>query len=249
MINLNHILGYENLYVFQDSNFFSFSLDSIILANYTTIRLRDKKIIDFCTGNAVVPLILSRRTNKCIEGIELQTVIYNLAIKSINYNNLNKQIKVYNEDVKSFCSIADNQSKYDLVLCNPPYFKINNKCKTNLCMEKTIARHEIMINLADICSCAKKILKDNGCFSLIHRTDRLMEILELLRQNNLEPKSIKFIYESIDCSSNLILIQSQKNGKVGLKVEAPLILFNKDGSITDEYSRLQTEVFNDTKEL
>ena len=242
MIRLNDILGYNNLKIFQSTEFFSFSLDSIILANYTNIRLSDCKIVDFCSGNGVVPLILSRRCDKSVEAIEIQEKLYSLALDSINYNKLGDRIKIYNEDVKIFSNNKYNQNKYDLVLCNPPYFVNNINSIKNLNYEKSVARHEILINLEEICSCAKKVLKDNGVFSLIHRTDRLIEILDDLQKNNLEPKIIKFVYDKASSNSSLVLIQSQKNGKTGLRIEPPLILYNEDGLMTDEYKKLQTEV-------
>lgn len=242
MINLNSILGYKNLKIFQSTEFFSFSLDSIILANYTNIRLNDNKIIDFCSGNAVVPLILSKRCDKKIEALEIQEKLYKLGLQSIEYNKLTDRIKIYNEDVIRFSNKSLNQNQYDLVLCNPPYFINTEKSRKNLSYEKSVARHEILINLNEVCSCAKKVLKDNGVFSLIHRTDRLIEILDKLKQNNLEPKRIKFVYEKEGCESNLVLIQSTKNGKVGLKIDSPLFLYNEDGSLTSEYKKLQMEV-------
>ncbi len=240
MERIDDILGYKNLKIYQNSNYFAFSLDSIILANYANIRLRDKQIVDFCTGNAVIPLILSRRTKAKIYGIEIQEKLAKLAKKSIEYNKLNDQIEIVNEDIKDFSK--KNISKFDLVLCNPPYFKINEKSSLNESYEKKIARHEITINLQDVCDCAKKVLKDNGNLCLVHRSDRLMEILEVLRKNNLEPKKIKFVYENINKESTLVLIEAQKLGKVGLKVDKPLILYELDGKLTEEYDRLQKEV-------
>ena len=240
MERLDDILGYKNLKIYQNSDYFAFSLDSIILANYVNIRLRDKQIVDFCTGNAVIPLILSRRTKAKIYGIEIQEKLAKLAKKSIEYNKLNDQIEIVNEDIKDFSK--KNISKFDLVLCNPPYFKINEKSSLNESYEKKIARHEITINLQDVCDCAKKVLKDNGNLCLVHRSDRLMEILEVLRKNNLEPKKIKFVYENINKEATLVLIEAQKLGKVGLKVDKPLILYELDGKLTEEYDRLQKEV-------
>ena len=210
------------------------------MANYANIRLRDKQIVDFCTGNAVIPLILSRRTKAKIYGIEIQEKLAKLAKKSIEYNKLNDQIEIVNEDIKDFSK--KNISKFDLVLCNPPYFKINEKSSLNESYEKKIARHEITINLQDVCDCAKKVLKDNGNLCLVHRSERLMEIIEILRKNNFEPKRIKFVHETIEKESTLVLIEAQKLGKVGLKIDKPLVLYNIDGSLTDEYKRLQEEV-------
>ena len=240
MERLDDILGYSNLKIYQNSDYFAFSLDSIILANYCNIRLRDKKIVDFCTGNGVIPLILTRRTKAEIFGIEIQKNLADLAIKSVSYNDLENQIKIINEDVKDFSK--KNISKFDLVLCNPPYFKLNEKSSLNESYEKKIARHEIMIDIEGVCDCAKKVLKDNGNLCLVHRSERLMEIIEILRKNNFEPKRIKFVHETIEKESTLVLIEAQKLGKVGLKIDKPLVLYNIDGSLTDEYKRLQEEV-------
>lgn len=242
MERVNSILGYPDLKIYQDDQFFCFSLDSIILANYSTIRLRDKKIIDFCTGNAVVPIIISRRCNKEIDGVEVQEKLFNLACKSVSINNLSSRINLYNEDVKDFSKNVDNLNKYDLVLCNPPYFKINENSSKNLSYEKMIARHEILINLDEVCDCAKKVLKDNGNLCIVHRSDRLMDILSSFRRNSIEPKRIKFVYENVNSESFLVLVEGKKCGSVGLKVEKPLIMYNEDGSLTLEYSKLQEEV-------
>lgn len=242
MERIDDILGYSNLKIYQDSLFFSFSLDSIILANYCTIRLRDKKIVDFCTGNAVVPLILSKRCDKSIDGVEIQEKLCDLANKSISFNNLDNRIHIYCENVLDFANNNDNLNQYDLVLCNPPYFKNYEKSTKNLVYEKSVARHELLIDLDGICSCAKKVLKEHGNFCMVHRTERLMDVIDAFKNNGIEPKKIKFIYENINKESNLFIIEGQKMGSVGLKINKPLIMFNLDGSMTLEYSKLQTEV-------
>jgi tRNA1(Val) A37 N6-methylase TrmN6 len=247
MERLDDILGYKGLKIYQNSNFFSFSLDSVILANYSDVRLRDKKIVDFCTGNGVVPMILSRRTNSNIIGVEVQEKLCDLANKSIEYNKLSDRIDIICSDVKDFS--REHINEFDLVLCNPPYFKVEDNSTFNDSYEKKIARHEVLINLDEICECAKKVLKDNGKFCIVHRSDRLMDVLEAFKSNKIEPKRIKFVYDNIEKESTLILVEGQKCGKVGLKVDKPLVLYNLDGSITEEYKRLQEEVNYDTKEL
>ncbi len=242
MERIDDILGYPNLKIYQNSDYFSFSLDSIILANYSTIRLRDQKIIDFCTGNAVIPLILSQRCDKRVEGVEVQEKLFELGNQSISYNHLEDRIQLYCENVVDFCSNPDHLNQYDLVLCNPPYFKNLEDSTKNLSYEKMIARHEVLIDLDTICACAKKILKEHGNFCMVHRTDRLMDVIEAFKKYDLEPKRIKFIHETIDKESFLFLIEGQRKGSVGLKVEKPLIQYDSDGKMTDEYARLQVEV-------
>ena len=240
MDRLDDILGYKNLKIYQNSDYFSFSLDSIVLSNYSTIRLRDKKIVDFCTGNGVVPIILSQRTSNKIIGVEIQKKLVSLANKSIDYNGLSDQIDIILEDIKDFSK--NHSDEFDLVLCNPPYFKYSDNSSVNISYEKMIARHEILISLSDICCCASKVLKDNGNFCIVHRSNRLIEILFEFRKYNIEPKRIKFVYDNLNKESTLVLIEGQKRGKVGLKIDKPLILYNLDGSITSEYDKLQKEV-------
>lgn len=123
---LNDILGYPNRKIYQNTDFFSFSLDSVMLSNFVTIRLRDKKILDLGTGNGVIPLILSLRTDKPIVGVEIQKSLANLAEKSIRYNSLETQISIITSDMKDYVT-SDTIEEYDVITCNPPYFKVNDK--------------------------------------------------------------------------------------------------------------------------
>lgn len=247
MERLDDVLGYENLKIYQNSDFFSFSLDSIILANYSSIRLRDKMIVDFCTGNGVIPLILTKRCKKNIIGVEIQEKLAFLAEKSVLYNGLEDRISIVCDDIKNFANYHLNE--FDLVLCNPPYFKLEEQSTVNESYEKRIARHEILINLEEICACAKKVLKENGVFSIVHRGDRLVEIFSMFRLYGIEPKRIKFIYENLNREPTLVLIEGQKGGKVGLKIDKPLIKYNLDGKMTSEYLKLQKEVYCESKKL
>lgn len=239
MKRLDDILDY-GMKIYQDTDFFSFSLDSIILANYSTIRKRDKKIVDFCSGNGIIPIILSMRTDKKIIGVEVQKKLADDAEATIKYNNLEDNITIINEDIKEFSNKFLNE--FDLVLCNPPFFKVEDNTKYSLSLEKKIARHEVLITLEEVCLCAKKVLKDNGTFCLVYNCDRLNEALFALKNNNLEPKRIKFIHDTIEKQASIVLIESQKCGKIGLKVDKPLILYNKDKTMTNEYRLLQKEV-------
>ena len=239
MERINDILGYKNRKIYQDDNFFSFSLDSVILANYSTIRKSDKNILDLCSGNGVVPLIMSLRTDKKIIGVEIQEDLVKLANKSIKYNKLDKQINMICSDIKEFIT-KDRYDSYDLITCNPPYF--NNYDRVNLSYEKKIARHEILINLEEVISISSKLLKNGGNLSLVHRPERLVEIISLFNNYNIGISRIKFIYDRIDKPAVSILVEGRKNRKCSLKIDKPLIIKNSDGSYTDEYNKLIVEV-------
>ena len=238
---LNDILGYKNRKIYQDNDCFSFSLDSVMLANFATIRLRDKRVVDLGCGNGVIPLIMSLRTDKDIVGVEIQEKLADMAKRSVEYNKLDSQIKIINQNMKEF---ADSEyfESFDLVTCNPPYFKVNDKSYFNDSYEKMIARHEVEINLSQLLVVARKLLKNNGNFAIVHRPERLMEILLEFRKNYIEPKRIQFVYENITKGSTLVLVEGQKNGKEGLKIENPIVMYNEDGSMTDSYAKLQVEV-------
>ena len=191
------------------------------------------KIIDFCTGNAPIPMILSTLTDSNIIGVELQKEIYNLAVQSIKINNLEDRITLLNMNVLDIFNVYETDS-FDLITCNPPYFRVNEFSNLNNNMIKSIARHEIEIKLKDICRISKKLLKNNGSLVLVHRTDRLSEIINMLLKYNLQPKRIRFLYPKELENSNLVLIDARKNGNIGLKVLPPLICHNMDGSYTKE---------------
>lgn len=244
---LNDILGYKDRKIFQDDKCFSFSLDSVMLANFVSIRLRDRNILDLGCGNGVIPLILSLRADKKIVGVEIQEKLANMAKRSVEYNGLTDKIDIINIDMKDFLNEATVES-YDIIVCNPPYFKVNDKNYFNDSVEKQIARHEICVTLSDVFSVSKKLLKNNGTFALVHRPERFLEILDNFRKNNIEPKRIQFVYSKIDKDATLILVEGQKNGKPGLKIEKPFILYDEKGVILPNYLKLQREVNCDVTE-
>lgn len=230
---VNDLVNYGNLKIVQNKDYFNFSLDSILLPNFALINSKMKNILDLCTGNAPIPLILSQKTKSHIYGIELQKEIYDLAIKTVNINGLGNQITIINDDVKNYRKYFNTDS-VDLMLCNPPYFKINKESLRNDNEIKTIARHEVAINSEDIIKTAKVLLKNNASICMINITDRLSEILCLMRENNIEPKRLRLIYPKNNTKSNMFIIDGRKNGSEGLEVLPPLIVHNNDGSYTDE---------------
>lgn len=241
MKKLNDVLGYENLKIYQDDTYFSFSIDSVILANFVTLRSGTRKILDLCSGNAVVPIVLSRRTKAYIDAIEIQKNVYNLAKQSIEFNGLSDQISIYNGDVNTFFDTSFYEN-YDIITCNPPYFKYEESSFVCDSMEKAIARHEIKINMNDICSVSFKLLKNGGRLALVHRPERLMDVLVSFRNNGIEPKRLMFVYSKISKPAILFFIEGVKGGLPGLKVDEAFVLYNDDGTITDSYNDLICEV-------
>ena len=240
MIVLNDLLEYNNYKIYQDTDMFCFSLDSILLANFVTINKSTKNILDIGCGNAPIPLILTTKTKANIIGIEIQKDVYDLATKSVEYNKCSNQVSIINTDINEYYKNCESDT-FDVITCNPPYFKVNEKSKQNISNYKKIARHELKLNLSQIFSISKKLLKNNGVIAIVHRTDRLIEIIEEMKKNNIEPKKIQFIYPKDDTDSNLVLVEGAKGGKTGLKVLNPIFVHNSDGSYKNEIK----EIFKD----
>lgn len=228
----NYLLGYKNLKIVQDNEMFNFSLDSVLLPNFVTINKNISKILDIGCGNAPIPLILSTKTKTEILGVEIQKSVYELACESIMINNKQDQIKIINQDINDFYKNEETDT-YDIITCNPPFFKYIETSNTNKNDYKTIARHEVTLNISQLFTIAKKLLKNNGVIAIVHRPERFVEIIEEMKKNNIEPKRVQFIYPKIDMEANIMLIEGTKNGKPGLKIMPPLYTHEKNGEYTE----------------
>ena len=236
MEEINYVLGYDNLKIYQNTEMFKFSLDSVLLANFVTINPSTKKILDIGTGNAIIPLILSTKTKSKITGVEIQKEVSNLATKSVKINNLDEQINIINKDINEYLK-TDETEVYDVITCNPPFFKLNEKSIINESKCKQIARHEITLNLDNLIKISKKLLKNNGRLAIVHRPERLIEIIEIMKKNNIEPKKLCFVYPKTNMESNILLIEGIKNGKPGIKILPPIYTHNIDNTYTKEIQK------------
>lgn len=210
----NDLFDYKNRYIWQIQDGFKFSLDSILLAEYTKVA-NNLNILDMYTGNAPVPLIISTRTNSNIVGFEIQKDIADLAQKSVLESKLEEQITIINDDIKNIGNYYTEES-FDIITCNPPYFKENSSL-VNKNDYKSLARHEIAINLDSIFSLGYKYLKNNGILYMVHRPERLDEIIILASKYKLNVKEIALIVTNKSMIPTLILVKCVKNSKNGLK--------------------------------
>ena len=218
-IVLNDLFDYPNLKIYQYVEGFKFSLDSILLAEYVKITSKTNCLLDLCTGNASVPMILSTKTKAKIDAFELQKVIFELATQSVLYNKLENQITLYNSDIKEIDNYKKNK-KYDIITCNPPYFKVEDNEHINDTEILAIARHELKISLEDIFNIASNHLDDKGEFYLVHRASRLDEIIILGNKYNLNVKNVELIKTKEDGKPYIVLIRCIKNSKLGVKINS-----------------------------
>lgn len=220
MIEKNDLYDY-GLKIYQNSNYFKFSLDSILLGEYVSSK-RGDKILDLCTGNAPIPLILSTRyDNIKIDAVEIQREVYELATLSVRENGLEDVITIYEGDAKSI--VLPN--KYDICVANPPYFKVTSSSQKNKDKIKQIARHEVEITLEELIASAKRNLVENGRIYLVHRCDRFLETIDLLRKHRFGIREAVFVYTKDKNDAEFFLIEASKCKKNDMKVKS---LFVKD---------------------
>ena len=233
----NELLGREKYQICQDPDVFNFSLDSMLLASFATINKNVKTICDLCTGNAPIPMYLTLRTNAKITGVEIQEYIAKLANMSIEKNHLENQIQVVNDNLININEKIGKHT-FELVLCNPPFFKIGSH-HVNPNDMKAIARHEILATLDDIVKEASLLLNSKGRFAMVHRPDRILEIIDTFRKYKIEPKRIQFVYPKINSECNHILIEGIKDGSEGsLRILPPLYVYKDDGKWTEEILKI-----------
>lgn len=239
---INDLLGYDGLKIIQRPDMFNFSLDSTLLADFANPLTKTKKIMDLGCGNAPIPLFLSLKTNAKITGVEIQEEVYEIAKRNIALNNLDNQVDIVNANIKGLSKKYEN-SEFDLITCNPPYFKYKESSHTNKHDYKTIARHEVLITLEEIIIEVKRLLKTKGSFCMVHRTERLEEIMTLLNKHNFSVKRLRFVYPKKGDDSYTVLVDASNNGSKGLKLLEPLYV-HENGGYTQEIK----EIFNYGKE-
>ncbi|MEI5909606.1 tRNA1(Val) (adenine(37)-N6)-methyltransferase [Bacillus spongiae] len=232
---LDYLLA-ENLRIIQSPSVFSFSIDAVLLANFVHVPIQKGNIIDLCSGNGIVPLLLSKRTNADILGIEIQERLYDMAVRSVEYNGLNDRIQFLKGDIKEIPALL-GRGKHDVVTCNPPYFKTPQKEQINPNEYLAIARHELLCTLEDVISVTAALLKQGGKAAFVHRPGRLIEIVTLMKKYQLEPKKMRLVYPRMGKEANILLIEGIKNGKPDLRVLPPLYIF-EEGNYTEEVQEM-----------
>ncbi|MGM9923330.1 MAG: tRNA1(Val) (adenine(37)-N6)-methyltransferase [Bacillus sp. (in: firmicutes)] len=233
---LDYLLA-EELRIIQSPSVFSFSLDAVLLARFVSVPIVKGRLVDLCSGNGVIPLLLSRRTRGNILGVEIQERLYDMAIRSIEYNQLSHQLQMVHRDLKGIPKEI-GYSKYDVVTCNPPYFPTPSAEEINKNEHFAIARHEIMCSLEDVIQTSSQLLKQGGKAAFVHRPGRLMDILTLMRKYRIEPKRIQFVHPMRGKEANTLLIEGIKDGNPDLKILPPFTVYDENNEYTAEARRV-----------
>jgi len=217
---LTHDMG-----IIQSDDVFSFSLDAVLLARFCSIPPRGQ-LLDLCSGNGVIPLLLSTRTKLPITGVEIQPRLADMARRSVHLNSLDGQIQIVEQDLRTY-QFEVRPGAYDLVTVNPPYLPISIG-QPNRNEHVAIARFEMMCTMEDVVSAAARLVKSGGKVAVVHRASRLAELIAVLRSHHLEPKRLRMVHPRIGADANMVLIEAMRDAAPDLRVLPPLFVYEGD---------------------
>lgn len=227
------IKGYQ---IIQNPGKFCFGIDAVLLSSFAKVK-RGENVLDLGTGTGILPILLEAKSEgKHFKGLEIQEESADMARRSVEYNHLQEKIEIVTGDIKEAATIFGTVS-FDVITTNPPYM-IGKHGLPNPESAKAIARHEVLCCLTDILRESAKILKPKGRFYMVHRPFRLAEILAEMQKYGLEPKRMRLVYPYVDKEPNMVLVEGMKGANPRMTVEPPLIVYEKDGSYTEELLKM-----------
>ncbi|HIZ96555.1 MAG TPA: tRNA1(Val) (adenine(37)-N6)-methyltransferase [Candidatus Ligilactobacillus excrementavium] len=229
----------NDIKIIQSSEVFSFSLDAVLLADFTQPVLKKKgRIVDLCSGNGAVGLFLAKKTRAHITQVEVQPRLADMAQRSISLNKLSEQVSTLNIDLNDILGHLPKDS-IDTITCNPPYFANQPTSKKNPNPYLALARHESSASLAQIISTISGLLKMGGKMYMVHRPDRLQEIFRLLDSLRLVPKRIRLVFPKKEREANMVLIEAIKDGNPGgLRFVPPIVVYDENDQYLPEVRRI-----------
>lgn len=229
-------LQLKGLHIIQKEDAFRFGVDAVLLANFAKVKNKHT-VIDLCSGTGIIPFIIAGKTEaRKITGLEIQEEMVEMANRSIKINDLPHRMSFVQGDLKDI-NLLKTLEKADVVTVNPPY-KLKNSGILNPKDKNAIARHEILCTLEDVIAAARILLKDNGRLFMVHRPERLADILCLMRKYKIEPKTIQMVHPNTKKAPNIVLVEGQRDGGAYLKFEPPLYVYKDEGGYSEEIDRI-----------
>jgi tRNA1(Val) A37 N6-methylase TrmN6 len=229
-------LQLKGIHIIQKKDAFRFGVDAVLLANFSKVK-KGMKVVDLCTGTGIVPFLLAGKTEASfITGIEIQEEMVEMAARSVSVNNLEERLSFIHGDLKDQ-KLLKTVEKADVVTVNPPY-KLKDSGILNPQDKNAIARHEVLATLEDVIIASRILLKDNGRLYMVHRPERLADILCTMRKHKIEPKRIRMVHPNTKKAPNIVLVEGQRDGGAFLKWEPPLYVYKDEGGYSEEIDRI-----------
>ena len=229
-------LQLNGLKLIQKKDAFRFGVDAVLLSDFANVKSKHR-VIDLCSGTGIIPfLIMGKYNPKEVAAMEIQDDMADMANRSAILNSLEDKVKIYNKDLKD-TEFLKSIGRFDVLTVNPPY-KLNNSGILNPSDKLAIARHEVMCTLEDVIKASRTLLNDNGRMYMVHRPERLVDIMTLMRKYKIEPKRIRMVHPNTKKAPNIVLIEGQRDGGHFLKWEEPLYVYNDNGEYSDEINKI-----------
>lgn len=229
-------LQLKGIHIIQKKHGFRFGVDAVLLANFARVK-KGMKVIDLCSGTGIIPLILAGKTEAAkVTGLEIQEEMVEMALRSVRYNKLEERLDFIAGDLKDE-KLLKSMEKVDVITVNPPY-KLKGAGIVNPEDKNAIARHEIMATLEDVIKASRILLKDNGRLYMVHRPERIADILCLMRKYKIEPKAIRMVHPNTKKAPNIVLVEGQRDGGAFLKWHPPLYVYNDEGGYSNEINEI-----------
>lgn len=239
----------DNLRIIQNKTSFSFSLDTLLLAAAAKDAIKDSsKVADLCAGNCAATMYMAYFNRAHYDAVEIQKEVVSQARRSIVLNQMENRIQVFQKNVKDAPDFL-RKDFYDVIVVNPPYFKVAQNHKVNPDPAKAIARHELLINLEEIITVASGLLKMKGKMFMVHRPERLNEIAYFCLKHDLSIKVVQPYVSHRGEDSNLIIIEAVKHtGSDGLVLKDAIEVHDKQGNYLPAIQHIIRETDSDKAE-
>lgn len=228
----------DGLKLIQNPDGFCFGVDAVLLADYASKSIKKgSRVLDLCSGNGIIPILLSAKSlAQHIVGLEIQEQVAEMATRSVKLNNLEDKVSIKCGDLKEAESIF-GRSFFQYITCNPPYKEAGSGLLSSA-DTVTLARHEILCSLEDVVRVSSIILEPLGKLCLIHRPDRIADILCLMRKYGIEPKRLQFVHPYPNKTATMILVEGARQGRPGLFLDAPIYVYEKPGVYSKEIDKI-----------
>lgn len=231
-------LQIDGLRLIQNPDWFCFGVDAVLLAHFAAQGIKkDAEVLDLCTGNGIIPLLLTAKSSaRKIWGLEIQNPVWEMACRSVKLNHLGKKVSLQCGDLKNAAALY-GKSRFDYITCNPPYKENGGglPCKDEIV---TLARHEILCTLEDVFSVSEQLLKPGGKLAIVHRPERLADMITYMRKYHIEPKRLRFVHPAPKKTANMILIEGARQGKPKLFLDPPLYVYDAPNVYSEEINQI-----------
>lgn len=233
MLQLNDVLCSNKLKIYQDDDYFKFSLDGVLLANFVDLKLTTKRILDIGAGTGIITLLLTTKTKLKIDAIEIQKELCDIFDLTLKYNNLSHQVNIINNDIKVYSHQSRNLNQYDILICNPPYYggRCNNEVKTK-------QRHQENLSIREVMESSKRLLKTKGSLYLVYDSMEFNNVIKTINQYSFSIKKIQFVHYNKYKNSSIFLLECIKNGNTQTSILPPFILYDNNDKKTEEYNSI-----------